>query len=348
MLFYADGRLVGSAVLSAFVVALDLLNPGLRAIAVKVRRIAPNFLKVRILFCGLPVSIGKHSIRSVDPSFDKAIVNSIIEKMHCIAAQERISLLCAKEFTETECNRWDGFSDHGFLQASSLPQVRLRIRWHDFAGYLADLRSGFRRQVRQDLKAIGACDRDFAMTSSEPALLNGLRIVLRRPTAEFAHVFHELYAQVMARAEAKLEVLNQSFFEKLFESSHDKLDLIVFEIDSLPAGAVLLAEQQRTLYFLLAGIDDTLTRKHRGYFNLLYSIYALAMERGCEWIDMGQTSYWPKLRTGGVAHPMYFYLKSRHRSLNIVLRLVNHRLFPAAKLPQIRVFNSNTDTTVGD
>jgi hypothetical protein len=63
LLFYNEKQLVATAVLSRFVVALDLLlPPGVRRISDAVRRFRPSFLRLPMLFCGVPVSIGKHTL----------------------------------------------------------------------------------------------------------------------------------------------------------------------------------------------------------------------------------------------------------------------------------------------
>lgn len=90
--------------------------------------------------------------------------------------------------------------------------------------------------------------------------------------------------------------------------------------------------------FLLTGIDYSKRDVYNAYCNLLSGIVARAMQRGCERLDLGQTSYWLKQRLGGECIPQFFYLRAESRPIHFFLKVLRPVIFPEMKTPIPRVF----------
>ena len=330
--------LIGAAALSSFTVSIDLLNPGLQGIAKGVRHLFPGFLKVRMLFCGLPISIGKHTLCSKHRSFDSLVVDGVATAMKNIAFEQKIRILCAKEFLSTDIDRVNRFQSHGFFRAPSIPRIGLPVRWPDVATYMSDLRSDYRRQLKANVRKIGRTFAELEHSARDLGKTDFPRLRLLSPTPSLAATFASLYAQVMDRVEFKLEMLDGNYFRRMFEALADDLELIVLQHQDNILGAALIAEVGGTLHFLFVGLDYSFRDDYDSYFNLLHGIVAVAIERKCAFVDLGQTSYRPKLRIGGVPEEVCFYLRATSPIIHTTLKSLRSCLFPRTRLPQLRVF----------
>jgi len=318
------GRLAAVASLTRLTVSIDLLSPGpLRRIAGAVRRLAPGFLRVPVIFCGLPVSFGASSLRFA-PGLDvAAALRCVARAMEEFAEASGATLLCFKEFTDDESLRLTGLKTLGYFAARSLPGCSLRVPWSDFDAYLGAMRAGYRRQARASLAARG----------SGPLVLERLD----EYGPECARI-HALYDQVLDRAEYRLERLPLAFFERLAaEMGGESRALLLKHEGRLEAAAVLL-HSGRTLTFLLAGLDYAHHREHLAYPNLVTEVIAEAIRTGATRIELGQTSYALKTRLGGVPEPRWIHLKHRGGRRNDLLRTVAPALFPQTLVAERHVF----------
>jgi len=337
VLMYDDDRLVGTAVLSSFVVSLDLLLPLVVQKSCRVvRRILPRFLRIRVLFCGVPISIGKHTIAFAEPEFAHIVVAKVAELMNEIAAREGIRYLCFKEFAERDVALCVPLERLGFFRANSVPRVFLPIRWTSYDAYLRDMRHGYRRPILSSLKKLGPKWRIWSDEEAPRSEGVCLRLDIGRVCSPTG--FHELYLQVMNHTVVKLETLNAKFFEMLFEHMREDLNLLLLEHDGRILGAAILTKYHGTLTFLFVGFDYVHRDEHAVYLNLLNGIVRHAIETGCRLLDLGQTSYWLKQRLGGQTEPMYFHFRCRSRLLHTLLKVSRGILFPPTALPRLRVF----------
>jgi hypothetical protein len=103
-------------------------------------------------------------------------------------------------------------------------------------------------------------------------------------------------------------------------------------------GSALLAEDNESLVFLLVGLDYNNRDAYDVYFNLIYTILAIAIQNKAKRLDLGQTSYYLKQRIGGTCSPVYFYIKSRKRIINYLLKRFRVILFPETKISEHNVF----------
>jgi len=349
LLFYLGDRLVGTAALSSFTVSLDLLVEGsFRKLIAFLRQWVPHFLRVKILFCGLPVSIGKNALTISEPSCSEGILELLVREIEKIGRQEGIWLLCIKEFLKSETKLVDQVTQHGFFRSCSLPSMRMKIRWKSFESYLASMRHDYRRPILQSLKKLSLSkpliqgSTVLAEESEKPVLVLADSSIC--PPKEF----YGLYLNVMERAEVKLETLNESFFENVCTNLNGEIELLAVAKERKLLATSLLALHRGTMTFLLAGLDYSDRDKYDVYFNLIYGIVSLAIERGCTSLDLGQTPYWVKQRIGGEASPVYFYMRAERWYLHRCLKLFHPFLFPEKRLQTLNVFREQPPAGVNN
>jgi hypothetical protein len=326
VLVYDGAQPVAIASFSRMDARLDLLawRP-LRALAARIRRRRPRFLRLPVAFCGLPVSFGRSCLR-IRPGADRpAIVHLMAGALEAWAADTSARLLCFKEYTDGEAVVLEPLRARGYLRAASLPSARLTLRWPTLDAYVRAMRAGYRRQVRAGLEARRA---------------QQLRVRVLEDFGPECQRLFGLYGQVMDRAEFQLERLNLEFFRRLNQDLGPASSAILVQRgDALLAAAIVL-RTPHTASFLLAGIDYATNREAHAYVNAVVEVVAEAMRHGVTELDLGQTSYALKGRLGAALSGRWLFLKDRGVLRHALLRAGSGLLFPAVRVTPRRVFRS--------
>ena len=326
VLLYDREGLACIATFSFMQVALELLTSRrLRRAVRAARRVRPGFLRIPVLFCGLPVSFGRPCVRMRPGADADACVTVLCELMDDVAAELGAEICCFKEFELPEVAPLESVCRHGYFRAASLPSCRLDIRWTTFDAYLGSMRAGYRRQVREARRV---------------AQGSGL---LLRAVDDFgscgARLFG-LYEQVMERVEFQLERLNPAFFAGLNRNFPGESRAVLAEWEGEVVAAAVLLQAGGSCAFLLAGIDYARNAACRAYVNVVTETVADAIRRGAAVLEMGQTSYDLKRRLGATTTPRILFLRHRTRWAHRLLRAGGEILFPSRTYADRRVFRS--------
>jgi hypothetical protein len=327
LLLYQGGRLCGVATLSRMHAHLDLLAADLpRRLLGAVRRCWPGFLRVPILFCGLPVSFGQPCLRLAPWADPVAACRAVAGTMEQVARATGVGLLCLKEFDPGGAERLESLGGQGFFRVPSLPSCSLPLIWDSFPSYLESMTSGYRRQVRATLAARRSA---------------GLQVrCLDRFSREGKAIF-ALYGQVIQRARFRLETLNSSFLHRLDTELGDQSRAIFLERGGRPLAVAILLRTPKVVTFLLAGLDYSADRAWQVYPNLVLEVVAEAIRSGASRLEMGQTSYPLKSRLGAIEVPRFLFLRHRHPLGHLLLRRSARLLFPRQEYPRRRVFHAD-------
>jgi hypothetical protein len=308
-------------------VSLDLLSTGVTRAAIRaVRRLRPGFLRVPIVFGGLPVSFGRSCLRLRPGADAPRILAALHEVAEEFAAASGARLVCFKEFDADEADRLGPLAARGYIRAWSLPSCRLPLRWRSFDAYLAAMRAGYRRQIRATLHT---------------RALEGVTVrVADRWLGECPTIF-ALYEQVMDRAPFQLERLNLAFFEKLATLLPGESRAILVERDGAAIAAGVMLFSPALASWLLAGIDYAANPRYSAYLNLVVEVVRQAIASGAPALEMGQTSYDLKGRMGAVAATRTLLLRYRSGFGHALLRAGRDALFPVPEIRARRVFRGS-------
>lgn len=319
-----DDEVVGIATLHRIIVNLELLSNGLtRKLVRRMKSVWPNFFRLPVLFCGLPISSGQPCLKiSSEVDFNHAF-GAVIEVMERIAASTSTRLLCFKEFAPEDSKQMDFALSRGYFRAFSLPSCSIALPFDSFSSYIASMKSSYRRQVQSTLRARRE---------------TGLRV--RRLDAADAQVetIFALYSQTSRRAQQRLETLNAEFFRLLDVCLRNQAKVVLIELDGRPLAMAVMLFAGNVATFLFAGMEDERKPEWQLYQNLLLDVVASAIDAGATRLELGQTSYAMKSRMGAEESPRYLYLRYRGAVKHSLLRRFSSVLFPKYEYPRRRVF----------
>lgn len=324
ILIRREGGVAAIATLSAFRVPLDVLATGFARRAIgAVRRIWPSILRVPVVFCGLPVSFGASCLRIAGGVNAEAVLPLICDVAEQFAGETQARVVCFKEFSPLESEALAGLTSHGFFRAPSLPSCRLELRWRDLEAYVGSMRANYRRQVRATIAA-----RAHA----------GLTVRMIEDVGAEAERLHELYQEVIAKAETKLEMLPPTFLRRLHQHLPRETKAVVVEQNGTPVGMAVVLDAPTITTWLLVGMVYDRLRETSAYHVVVLEVIAHALARGATALEMGQTSYSLKGRLGAQATARELYVRYRSPIGHWLLRAARGALFPVVRVAPRRVF----------
>jgi predicted RND superfamily exporter protein len=323
-----SGRVLGMTGFARFRVFLDCLAPvWVQKLASWVRSFWPGFFRLDLLMFGQPAGLATSDTRlarGLTEADAGAVRRLLVERSLDILEGEGRSALVWKEFCDADRPDWDPVLLPELESYPSVPSVKqdlASLHLSSVEEFRRRLRSGYRRQLDHNL---------------ERGRSGGLVMELAQPFAPEVAAWVPLFEAVLERSETRLEELGEEFFRELARDPSYLLNTA--RVEGQLVGGALCQVVGEDLLFLYVGMDYSCNRELDLYFNLLHSVMALALERGCRRIHWGQTSQDAKGRFGGVAVPYRFYLRFRNPVLDWVVRRVGRLLFPERKQARRRVF----------
>jgi predicted N-acyltransferase len=321
LLAYREEEPVGAACVTEYPLDTMLFaSPLAQRVVANVRRLFPRYLKFRVTFCGLPISIAGSNLRVVAGVDAAAVVRALNERIEQISRERNTWLVIFKELNRHEAELLAPLQSLGFVRAESLP---MNLITNEFGSF--DARS--RKKLSQSGCAVHR--------------LRGRASIERLYTPKL----HAMYEGVVRRAEHRLEILPRTFFLELAERFPEEL---VFT--TVTHGAEVLAFAWSVLHGriyrnLFVGIDYNSNEETDAYFNLMIEDTAHAMEQSVDVIFVGQSADEFKSRIGCTPDPRFLYIRVTNRLLRwCFLKMKSSFLTPPTSAQPRDVFKRSKRT----
>jgi hypothetical protein len=210
----------------------------------------------------------------------------------------------------------DGPIPGAFTMARALPTVVLEPVCQTWEAYLGSMRANYRRRVKRILAWSDRLDVGTASCNT------------------FSTRHHELYRQVWASSDAKLEKLTLDFFRMLPGEFH----MITAHLEERLVGWAIVLETAAGMDYFLGGIDYKHNQEQAVYRRLLVEITRRGIENGAKRIDLGQTAEVPKMRLGGARQARLMGFTHGNRFLRFILNRTSGLLEYRRQVPESHVF----------
>lgn len=322
-----DEAPVGLAVLSRFVLKLDLLSgdPWIS----RLRRWLPRALDVPMICCGIPASFGQHHLHWVRPEVAPEAVEHVHRGMEEWAEETGCGLLVWKEWSPAQALR-DRARACGYLVLPTLPDHVVAPLPDGVGAFLDRLRSSYRRKYRAAARL---------MDGAGPVWTSGrLRLEERPFTA--TDEFHQGYRSVMERTRVRLETYPEAFFSGLARAGLDARTLRLDHEGNRESVTALLIPGGAVLTFALIAKDRP--RYDESLYTLLLQCIVLyAVHRGFKEVRLGQTSSYAKCSIGAAPRRLETFIRVRAPLKHRALRWFGGLLFPEVDTPRLHVFKEH-------
>lgn len=204
--------------------------------------------------------------------------------------------------------------------ARTLSTAVLQNRFTDFNGYLAALRSPYRRRILLARKKMA-----------------GLSWAQIEPEA-FDESLYRLYLQVLEKSDFPLETLGLGFFQNCPGA------IYVLAESGRPLAFVLLEHRGDATDFLFGGMDYGARDDKDLYMNMLVKVVEEGIRHGSAEIHLGQTAEDSKRRLGAALVPRYMLYLSSSRILTALARFLLRRVEYRDNSKPCHVFREETDS----
>jgi hypothetical protein len=315
-------RPVAAAGLGLFQVdALETSGPKARAVALRIRRAFPGYMRFGVMFCGLPLPSGASHVRWVEGTNLTELTESLDVLLRELARQNRARLVVIKELDSQQSDSLSGLKNLRYLQGEIPLTYDFRHKFKSLDEYLAALQSGYRKQITRSQKR-------FVKAGASIEVVTGAAIAAR-----FTDEVYALYLATRDKAEFRMETFPAEFFRETGRRFGDDASLTLLSLDNRVVGwtfGIYVGDEYHNLYI---GIDYARNTQADVYFNLYYHDLDRVFRRGCTCMHMGQTSDEFKVRLGAAPRNLTFYVRAVNGVVHAGLRRAAPWVFP----PVVRV-----------
>jgi len=316
IVYDGNGRPAACACLTVMTIDLaDLADPRLASIIRRLPRLLTRFRKLKLFICGLPGSPGEKSLAltSLSSSEDTlAVLDAVIRDL---ANETGSDAIVYKEFGNGDLEWTRPLLTLGYRRISTPPMHFFKPSFQDFDEYRAALKTRYRQQVNRSIRKLKA-------PGIRQEILTDSKEISRLYTA---HV-HDLYCQMAAKAEAKLEILPIEFFRQLTSRLEGHVELLVISKDSRIVAFGWCLHAGSSYHLLFAGLDYQLNEELDLYFNLMYAGLDRALRKQVSTIHVGQSADAFKARIGCYSEPLYVLAKGLTPLMALLVRFAGNLL----------------------
>ncbi len=280
----------------------QLLPNFLRALTLRIRKLRPRLLYIKLTECGAPLVAGHALSWRTDSELQKLLPVFATHAEH-IATTQGSPIIVFRDFDGADRPLFDGLKGAAYQLLPSIPEARICVRWPSYDAYLAHLRSRYRKDIKRRLQRASSA---------------GQRTRLIQHCGDGAHRWARQVRHVQSTTQGfKREILTSAYYDAVNEHLPEHSLLLVVEKDrrAVAHGMVVFDTSHAIATFF--GREPGAPNVE--WFQLIDELIRIAIARNCERIDLGRGSYDAKRSVGADIVPLFTYVKWRNPVLNRLL-----------------------------
>jgi predicted N-acyltransferase len=274
------------------------------------RKIFPGFLKLRMLECGTPLTMNRPLIVK-EGANEGEILEVLNGALIDIAKKQGAFVVVVRDF-EPQADKLEPYLKRlDYHLVGSLPNTYLDVAWSTPSEYLSSMKSHYRRKVNIHLRL-----------NEE----NGIRCELEDDFCELADILSNQWLVVHENAkEFQREKLTSEFYKEFSSKLGSRSKVLLFYRNDELVGHVLLLVDGQMLRWLYVGRKESV--KDHLYFYMCYKIVETAIILQVKRLELGLTTYDPKLNLGARVNPVRLAIRTTrvpNMLTGLVYSLLNH------------------------
>lgn len=294
----------------------------------RIRKYWSGFLMSKVVECGSPIALGPPIVfrNDLHESHRTVMVQAIQQAMSAFAVEGNADLLVVRDFSTNDRNNvsWRGFTEGGYVAAPNLENTVLNIKWSSFEDYVKSLRSSYRRRARSVIQ------------SASNAGVRRERVV---DFSVHADRLAELWKATSDQANSQLrENLSSEFFSNISQRLGNRTFVTLFWRGDTIVAFTLYFDNGDVLIPLYIGVDYAHNSEASLVFNANFDWVQTAIELGYRKLDLGITTYTPKMRVGAHLEPLTVLVRHRYSWLTLPTVSIYRWLTPQQEISSNNVF----------
>ena len=331
ILFYDDDNSpVALTVFYTITTDIAIFSSGkLKSLLHSVRQVFPNFLKLRMLECGTPITLNSPPIVSNKkvPAFD---IIKTLDKLLMKAAKENNNIIIViRDFEPKTKPMQSNLSELGYCFVDGLPNTYIDIIWKNPKDYVSSMKSYYRSKLLRHLRKVEG---------------QKLRYELVDDFADMAEVLCAQWLVVHNSAdEFQREVLTPEFYRDLSIKMGDCSKVLLFYKQELLVGHALLLIDGDLLRWLYFGRNESTNDSL--YIYAGHKVIETAINLGAKQLKLGLTTYSIKQDIGATVTSIKLAIKSKYFIINPFIKKIYQLINNTPVINNKSIFKNSLHTS---
>ncbi len=331
ILFYDDDNSpVALTVFYTITTDIAIFSSGkLKSLLHSVRQVFPNFLKLRMLECGTPITLNSPPIVSNKkvPAFD---IIKTLDKLLMKAAKENNNIIIViRDFEPKTKPMQSNLSELGYCFVDGLPNTYIDIVWKNSKDYISSMKSYYRSKLLRHLRKVEG---------------QKLRYELVEDFADMAEVLCAQWLVVHNSAdEFQREVLTPEFYRDLSIKMGDCSKVLLFYKQELLVGHALLLIDGDLLRWLYFGRNESTNDSL--YIYAGHKVIETAINLGAKQLELGLTTYSIKQDIGATVTSIKLAIKSKYFIINPFIKKIYQLINNTPVINNKSIFKNSLHTS---
>ena len=331
ILFYDDDNSpVALTVFYTITTDIAIFSSGkLKSLLHSVRQVFPNFLKLRMLECGTPITLNSPPIVSNEkiPAFD--IIRTLDNLLIKAAKENNNIIIVIRDFEPKTKPMQSNLSELGYCFVDGLPNTYIDIIWKNPKDYVSSMKSYYRSKLLRHLRKVEE---------------QKLRYELVEDFADMAEVLCAQWLVVHNSAdEFQREVLTPEFYRDLSVKMGDCSKVLLFYKQELLVGHALLLIDGDLLRWLYFGRKESTNDSL--YIYAGHKVIETAINLGVKQLELGLTTYSIKQDLGATARSIKLALKSKYFIINPFIKKIYQLINNTPVINNKSIFKNSLHTS---
>lgn len=288
-----------------------------------IRKVFPGFLNFRMLECGTPITMNRPFIAK--EGLNEGEILSCLEKtLSGIAKKQGAFVVVMRDIEPQSAHLEPHLKSLNYHVVASLPNTYLDVMWSTPDEYLSSIKSHYRRKI---------------LIHQKTNKNRGIHCELCDDFAELADTLCNQWLVVHENAkEFQRERLTPEFYKAFSAKLGSRSKVLLFYRNEELVGHVLLLVDGETLRWLYVGRNESV--KDNLYFYMCYKIVETAILLKAKRLELGLTTYEPKMNLGAKMLPVNIAIKTTNSFFNIFAGYVYGLLNDTPEIKTRNIFRS--------
>ncbi len=303
-MIYEENKLIAHISTGILEFELDMMAGNfIKKITGFVRKIFPNFLKMKVIECGHPTALG-NTITLTSKEYFKDVLFILEYELTKLAKREKTSIVAIRDCYPKDLKDFIHLNKKGYKKFQNLPNTFIKTQdYGDFEDYLNDLTAKRRHEIKKHLEIFEK---------------SGCEIVKIEDFSEISAEIEKLWINTFKHSkDYQREILNKDYFSNISKNLGEKSFVFVCKYEGKLIGFTMFIDSGEELISTYCGLDYEYSRDFNIYFVLFYKSVEEAIKLKKRYLELGITNYNPKIEIGAIPEPVYVFSKSTNPFVNL-------------------------------